>query len=197
MYENRRGSSGDNFVNTIFDDSASTPIASGVAPYTGSFKPEAPLAALNTIPANGTWKLEVQDAANIDTGDLTGWSLQLTTLSSPQCTSCSLSTPGEVLGDKFTSGSKSSMDWDPTANASFYTVYRGTQASLSSLLTPANDSCKRQVTAGLVTGNTLSENPPLDAIYWYLIRAGNGGGEGTAGYATAGERTQNSSGNCP
>ena len=31
---------GDNFVNTVFSDSAATPLSAGTAPYTGTFKPQ-------------------------------------------------------------------------------------------------------------------------------------------------------------
>ena len=72
----RRGAAGDNFTNTVFDDEATTPIASGVAPFTGSFKPEALLSVLDGIPANGNWTLEIQDAAASDVGTLTAWEVQ-------------------------------------------------------------------------------------------------------------------------
>ena len=36
------GGSGDNFIGTILNDSATTPIASGTAPFTGSFRPSNP-----------------------------------------------------------------------------------------------------------------------------------------------------------
>jgi subtilisin-like proprotein convertase family protein len=74
---NRRGGTGENFTNTVFDDEAATAIADGTPPYTGSFRPEVLLSALDGIPANGTWTLEVQDAANADTGTLTAWEIQL------------------------------------------------------------------------------------------------------------------------
>ena len=34
------GTSGDNFVNTVFDDEATTLISAGVAPFTGNFRPD-------------------------------------------------------------------------------------------------------------------------------------------------------------
>src|SRR6185295_9682834 len=43
----RRGGTGDNFTNTVFDDAAATSIANGAAPFTGTFKPEQPLSVLN------------------------------------------------------------------------------------------------------------------------------------------------------
>ena len=57
----RRGGSGDDFIDTVFDDSAAIPIASGAAPFSGSFRPESPLAALAGQDAAGTWQLNVAD----------------------------------------------------------------------------------------------------------------------------------------
>ena len=72
---NRRGSGGDNFTNTTFDDAAATSITAGSAPFSGSFRPEQPLSALNGQSANGTWVLEINDAANGDVGTLNSWSI--------------------------------------------------------------------------------------------------------------------------
>ncbi len=83
-----RGSSGDNFGSactpltsrTTFDDSAATPIRTGVAPFVGTFQPEQPLAAFNGkigSAANGTWTLTVVDDFVLDTGTLLCWSLHL------------------------------------------------------------------------------------------------------------------------
>ena len=73
---NRLGGTGENFTDTVFDDEATTPIASGTPPWTGSFQPDQPLSAIDGIPANGTWTLEVSDNANVDTGTLTAWEIQ-------------------------------------------------------------------------------------------------------------------------
>ncbi len=78
VLSNRRGSSGDNFVDTVFDDDATTPIASGTAPFTGSFKPDTALSAFIGKNALGAWKLTVVDSASVDTGSITGWELSLT-----------------------------------------------------------------------------------------------------------------------
>jgi subtilisin-like proprotein convertase family protein len=88
----RRGGSGDNFgVNpanpgaptaTTFDDQAAIAIGdvfNAAPPYIGSFRPDAPLAQLNGKGANGTWTLEINDAAGADVGALLAWSLRLQT----------------------------------------------------------------------------------------------------------------------
>lgn len=72
------GSSGDNYVNTVLDDEATTLVTAGVAPFTGSYKPEGLLSALDGKPVNGAWKLHVADDTSYDTGTITAWSLQIT-----------------------------------------------------------------------------------------------------------------------
>lgn len=67
--------SGDNFTDTVFDDSAAQTLGTGNAPpYTGTFRPQADqLSRLNGINPQGTWKLKVADLAAADTGTLGGW----------------------------------------------------------------------------------------------------------------------------
>jgi len=72
------GGSGDNFTGTILDDSATIPIASGSAPFTGRYRPRFPLAPLSGKDPNGTWRLEVRDVVTGEVGTLTGWSLMFT-----------------------------------------------------------------------------------------------------------------------
>jgi subtilisin family serine protease/subtilisin-like proprotein convertase family protein len=74
---NRRGGSADNLTNTTFDDEATTPIANGSAPFTGSFKPEQLLSAFDGRSAVGTWTLQVQDLASLDTGNVTAASISI------------------------------------------------------------------------------------------------------------------------
>jgi subtilisin-like proprotein convertase family protein len=193
---NRRGSSGDNFVDTVFDDAATTPIASGTAPFTGSFIPEAPLSGLNGIPANGSWTLKVVDSAGSDTGTITGWSLELTTGSGYACNDCLSAPPTSEPVQQVWTG-RTAQQWEPIAGATSYRLYRGAEADLPALVTAANDSCLRLTTTDPFTGPVLLEAPPAGGLYWYLVRAANAGGEGPAGNATAGPRNQNSSGACP
>lgn len=194
---NRRGAGGDNFVNTVFSDEATTPIANGAAPFTGAFKPDALLSTQDGVSSNGTWKLEVADMAGADTGALNAWSITLSTPGAPICNICASALAGEADDLRWTSGFKNQLQWGAAPNASSYTLYRGVKAGLSSLLTPAVDSCTRLTTPNLDSGHVLTESPAIDAIYWYLITGSNGSGEGSAGNATAGQRQVNSSGACP
>lgn len=70
---NRVGESGNNFCRTVFVDSAARSIQVALeadAPFTGSWRPSAPLAAFQGRPGDGTWKLTVADLAGGDTGSI-------------------------------------------------------------------------------------------------------------------------------
>ncbi len=72
---NRRGGSGDNFTDTVLTDQAEVPIAAGIAPFRGRYRPEQPLGVFRDQDASGTWTLRIQDRAGGDTGRLVNWSL--------------------------------------------------------------------------------------------------------------------------
>jgi len=78
-----RGGFNPNFTNTVLDDQAATPISAGSVPFTGSFRPESPLAALFNQDASGIWTLEVVDAAAGDFGNLNAWFLEIVTSATP------------------------------------------------------------------------------------------------------------------
>ncbi len=70
------GGGDDNFTNTCLNDSATTSIVIGTAPFTGTFKPQGFIGALNNgQTGNGTWNLLVQDVAAVDTGSVIYWSV--------------------------------------------------------------------------------------------------------------------------
>ena len=95
---NRRGGSANHFTNTVLDDEASVSIASGAAPFIGTFRPETSLTTFDGRNARGTWTLEIYDAANLDTGSLTAWSLTITGTNGSQ----SVTAFGMKQGDPFT-----------------------------------------------------------------------------------------------
>lgn len=73
----RRGGTGDNYINTVFNDSAANSISTGAAPFTGSFRPESPLSALNGQNAFGDWIFRVNDNAASDTGRVMNYVITL------------------------------------------------------------------------------------------------------------------------
>ncbi|MBI5060614.1 proprotein convertase P-domain-containing protein [candidate division KSB1 bacterium] len=73
------GSTGDNMIRTRFDDDAAALITTGVAPMTGSYRPEVALTAFDTQDPNGVWTLTIYDDLGGDTGGVFQWSIQILT----------------------------------------------------------------------------------------------------------------------
>lgn len=76
------------YLNTTFDDTASIDIATAVAPF-GRVRPDSPLSAFNGLSADGTWYLQVMDAASGNVGTLESWSLSFNTTGAGAGTSVS------------------------------------------------------------------------------------------------------------
>jgi subtilisin-like proprotein convertase family protein len=76
----RRGLDGNNICQAVFDDTAARSITSaesGDAPFTGSWRPESPLAGLNGHSADGTWNFHVVDEAALDVGSVRAFTLHV------------------------------------------------------------------------------------------------------------------------
>jgi subtilisin-like proprotein convertase family protein len=76
----RIGGSGTNMCQVVFDDGATTPISSARsfdAPFTGTWRPNSPLAALLSAPVDGTWTFHVVDVAALDSGTIRAFSLHI------------------------------------------------------------------------------------------------------------------------
>jgi uncharacterized repeat protein (TIGR01451 family) len=66
---------------TTFDDAATTPIASGSAPFLGAFQPAQPLSIFigkSGTNVNGVWQLQASDQSQGDTAAIQCWSLLIT-----------------------------------------------------------------------------------------------------------------------
>ena len=66
-----------NFTSTVLDDAATTSITLGTAPFTGTFRPEGNLSAVEGKPVQGSWKLEITDDTKKSTGTLKSWSIDV------------------------------------------------------------------------------------------------------------------------
>ncbi|MBL0359448.1 MAG: proprotein convertase P-domain-containing protein [Chitinophagaceae bacterium] len=72
----QNGGSGDNYTGTCFTGTATTPITSGSAPFSGSYLSQGALGNVNNGQnANGSWSLCIQDIAAGFSGNLVNWSI--------------------------------------------------------------------------------------------------------------------------
>jgi subtilisin-like proprotein convertase family protein len=71
------GGDSDHYTNTCFRHDASTPIAAGSPPYTGTFRPQGQMGRVNNgQDGNGIWKLRIRDTYPFaDAGSIISWSL--------------------------------------------------------------------------------------------------------------------------
>jgi T1SS-143 domain-containing protein len=95
---------GADYTNTLFDDEAATGITAGSPPFTGSFRPEGDLSALDGENPNGTWTLEITDDALGDWGTLFNWELQIE------------SGPDDVVGEALTAHGDLAISWGSDDN---------------------------------------------------------------------------------
>jgi|SoiMethySBSTD1v2_1073268.scaffolds.fasta_scaffold13101_2 leucyl aminopeptidase len=182
------GSSGDNYNNTLFDDEAVASIVSQAAPFTGTFRPEGLLSALDGKPAAGTWQLVVTDDEGQDTGTLNSWSLDLVTSAAPICNVC---TPAAVLpGDAgplmlAKSGTDLAFTWGPSGcSASGYGLYRGDLAALQATGLYSHDTALACGIAGTAFALPIADAQLGDAAYFVVVAA-TGTDEGTYGKSSA------------
>jgi len=69
------GGRGRHFVETRLDDEASDSITDGVAPFTGSYRPEGNLSDFDGKSLTGQWQLQITDDAYLISGILEDWCL--------------------------------------------------------------------------------------------------------------------------
>ncbi len=106
-----RGGWGANFTNTVFSQQASTPIANGKAPFSGSYRPDASLGQLSGFSAGGAWRLAIRNYGT-HSGTLKNWSLTVTpaaTVSTAKATTASTPTTSSTTTKTYTSSTLESI----------------------------------------------------------------------------------------
>ena len=161
---------GDNLTNTVFDDEAAVAIGSGgtSAPYSGSFRPQSDqLSRLDNESQQGTWTLKLVDFLTPDPGTLQSWGGDV---GPAVCGSGGGSAPGPISG-LAASGQAAAvaLDWDDTADASGYYVFRRNPDGVGYPALPT-----ATVGASAFTDGGRSPGVP----YCYKVQAHNGSGAG-------------------
>lgn len=162
-----RGGSGNNICQTVFSDAAATSVSALIAsnnPYTGTYRPETPLADLIGLNANGVWSLRAADSFATDSGSIRAFSFAVSPL-----------TCAAVSNSVATTATKTVTGTYFVGNTVTYTVTLanagpGVQADnagdeyvdvLPSQLTLVSATSTRGVTT--TTGNTAKWNGALEA----------------------------------
>ena len=104
--------------------------------------------------------------------------------------------PGEVTSLDWCPAMKNCLNWSSTPGATGYDLYRGGISGLAGLADGSLDSCAVGAYDVTSTGPQLAHEPTAGTFDWYLVTARNAEGEGSAGQATAGPRSLDSSGVC-
>jgi len=71
------GGTGDNFIETVLNDTATISVMTSTAPFTGIFQPYQPLSVFDGVDASGYWILNVYDGASGNTGTLKAWGISI------------------------------------------------------------------------------------------------------------------------
>lgn len=104
--------------------------------------------------------------------------------------------PPEVQSLGWCAGRNDCLTWNAVSGADKYRLYRGEGAGLPCVLNPSLDSCAEGVYVTATTGNTIVELPAPGTMFWFLVTAVDGSGEGSPGSATAGPRALDTTGTC-
>ncbi|HEX4822817.1 MAG TPA: S8 family serine peptidase [Candidatus Polarisedimenticolaceae bacterium] len=119
ILSNRNGGSGNNYTNTVFDDAATTAIALGLPPFTGSYKPDNPLSAFNGKNALGAWRLFVRDLNAGDVGMINNWTLNLTYPQTACASHARYNTNTTTIDSCNTGGGNGNGVWEPGEQETF------------------------------------------------------------------------------
>jgi cysteine-rich repeat protein len=157
------GGVNDNFTNTVLDNTCTTLVSAGTAPFTGCFKPENPI----TTSADGVWSLKVADDGGGDTGTLQNWALIL-------CTTVTCGNGVLDAGETCDQGNNNQANGDG-CNSSCQTEAGFTCAGTPSVCTPncgngvidAGEQCD-QGAGNLADGDGCSATCQLEANFQCL-----------------------------
>jgi len=156
------GSSGNDYIDTVFDDEAATSIESGSPPFTGSFQPEGNLSDFDGLSSLGDWTLEITDNANQDGGTLNSWSLEI-------CTSA-----GVGVYDNVTDSSDLMVK---TLGDNHFEVSLTTENYTENLLFEVYNIFGQKMVHHVIENKNGAYTYPLDMSYTasgvYIIRMGN------------------------
>ncbi|RMH69136.1 MAG: hypothetical protein D6675_13500, partial [Gemmatimonadetes bacterium] len=169
----QNGGSGNNYINTVFDDEAGTPITAGSPPFTGTYQPEGSLSLLDGWSIQGTWTLEITDVYNLDSGTLNSWSLDITQTTAPGLTG--LNPPDNDLNSNKSTDLIINFDRAPVAQGGNISIYESGGVLFEQF--PSTDA---RVT---IAGTQVTINPAdFDYTGYYVLIANSAFDDGSGNY---------------
>ncbi|RMH69902.1 MAG: T9SS C-terminal target domain-containing protein, partial [Gemmatimonadetes bacterium] len=176
------GGSGNDYLSTEFDDEASTPITSGSPPFTGTFRPEGALSALDGESITGDWTLEITDQYNLDGGTLTIFALDLRYIDPQPGTALDFDGIDDVVTvadnnvlDLSSSGTLEAWIYPTVTNNYGGIIHKGDQPDFSdeayTLQLWNDDRVAFAIVNSGGTSQTLFSTSTLTANQWYHVAA--------------------------
>ena len=177
---NNRGGSGANYGSgtndcagtpTVFDDEAAVTIASGTAPFAGTFRPDSPLSALDLKHTEGTWKLRISDTAALDVGTVGCVTLEI---ARRQFICCGVAgTPNIIAGTSTITAesiSPANMAPDPgeTITANLSLINTGTGDTTNLVATLQNSGGVTPVTTSANYGVVSTSGTPVSRPFTFV-----------------------------
>lgn len=185
------GASGDNYGSgandcsgqpTVFDDSATTPITGGTAPFAGAFRPEQALAAFVGKPSAGIWKLRIADTAAIDVGTLFCFQLEISRRVFACCGGSGTAFPltaGSAVTAESCSPANGAVDPDEMVSVAFSLVNAGSADTLN-LVATLQPTGGVQQPSGPQTYGVVQAGGPAVTRSFSFVPSGTCGGHVTA-----------------
>lgn len=151
------GGSGNNFVNTRFDDEASVDIANGSAPFTGHFRPNQKISKLEDLGVVfGQYELRVADDVAGLTGTLKDFSIVLTETFTAGADPVLAGNPG--YSDRYADFTVDHIDGPILDVDALVYVEHGNDAALNLELSNVDSNTKVTLTNGLSFGGASGKN---------------------------------------
>jgi len=131
------GDEGLDYTNTVFDNDADTLITSGIAPFTGTFKPQGDLSSFNFEDSYGNWTLNIVDSGPEDTGNLESWSLEI--CGAPQVFNLNFNNfSNKVISETCPDKNNGQLQIEAQSNQNYKTIIKGIEYSFTNKLIISN-----------------------------------------------------------
>ncbi|MGL4419165.1 MAG: proprotein convertase P-domain-containing protein, partial [Gemmataceae bacterium] len=171
------GGNGDNFTNTNLDDEAATSITAATAPFSGTFRPEGLLSAVDGLSPNGNWSLALRDTAGPDTGTLNSWfiTIQYGEIATTTGVTGAYSFPA-LLSGTYTVRTVVPSGWTRFGSENYSVAVTGTSVSASNNFATSKNNRSYHHVYNDANANGVRDAGELPISNWKITHNNGGGG---------------------